>query len=330
MARSSFTPLHRMSRRARRRQELRRRALWAAALLVVLWTFGAGYLWRQWRVTSLAVEQTTQQMEPQQRAEALRLLDCAIEAKHGELSGEASRLAEEARLINPQTPGLDVFIADMLLSQGQIDSVSTAARAALELPGSAARPKLLLALEAWMRRGQTGSVEAGERATQWLREAGEDELANSAVRFFAGDFLRSAGRPAEAQANLLASLYRQHPWDSSTLLAAKLWLALEEAGPAANSGNAAAPGQADETFGPPAVLLKRVLESGEDVAPAVAALPTMFSAKQTEELLSDPALAQAFLNPAQLTSGFLPPHAEFKSLPDRGRPPSGDKAEKQP
>lgn len=328
MARSLSKPFHRMSRRKQRRKETRRRVLWAAVLLSILWAFAAGYLWRQWSVKSFAAEQTMQQATPQQRAEAMRLLDRAIEAKHGELLGEALRLADEARQIDPQTPGLAVFIAEMALSQGQIDAVAAAARAGLQLPGSTARPKLLLALEAWMRRGQTGPAEAGERATQWLSEAGGDELANSSVRFFAGDLFRSTGRPAEAQANLLASLYRQQPWDSATLLATKLWLALEEAGPTANLRTTAATGREGKIYGATAVRLQRVIQSSGDVAPAVAALQTIFSTKQTAELLSDPALAHALLNSVQLTVGTLLPHAESKSLHDNEAPPPEENAER--
>lgn len=291
MHRSSSIPPHRQSRRAQRRQKMRRLALVAVVSLITMWAFGAGYLWRQLRAKSETAETTSEQVIPQERAQALELLDLAVTARHGELTNEAVRLALDARRVDPTVPGAALFLAEMSLRAGDAEGVNAAAKEALAQEIYAADARLLLALNAWMLRGQTGTEDAGRSSSHLLAEASEAELANNQVRFFAGDVLRAIGRPGEAHSSLIGSLHRQGPWDSTSLLAAKLWLALEEAGPKAQSAAALATGREGENCGATAVQLQRAIREQSDTAQFASALQSVFTAKQIAELSFDPALA---------------------------------------
>lgn len=255
-----------------------------------MWAFGAGYLWQQLRAKSAAAGTMTQQTNPEQRAQALELLDRAVAARHEELTNEASRLASDAQRLDPGVPGAALFLAEISLSAGDAEGVNAAAQKALAQEIYAADARLLLALVAWMLRGRTSAEEAGASSTQLLSEASDAELANSQVRFFAGDVLRAIGRNAEAHASLIGSLHRQGPWDSAALLAAKLWLALEESGPDARSGAALATGREGEIYGAKAVQIKRAIREQADAVRSVSSLQSVFTAKQVAELSSDPAL----------------------------------------
>lgn len=319
MPRSSSIPLHRRSRRARRSPKMRRLAWVAVALLITLWAFGGGYLWRQLRTKSAAAGKTTEQAVPEQRAQALELLDRAVTARHGELTNEAVRLALDAQRLDADVPGAALFLAEMSLRAGDAEGLNAAANEALTQENSSADAQLLLALSAWMLRGQRGSEDAGRASTQLLAEAAEAELANNQVRFFAGDLLRAIGQPAEAHANLLGSLFRQAPWDSTALLVAKLWLALEEAGPdvqagaADRSGVALDTGPEGEIYGAAAVRLKELLDRGTGTAASLDELRTVLTAKQASLLLGDPAMGAAGTAANKGDRGLLPPFAKAVS-----------------
>lgn len=256
---------------------------------------------------SFTTEQTEQQTTLEQRAEALRLLDRAIEAKHGELLGEALRLAQEARQIDPRSPGVDVFIGELAFAGGQIDVMGSAARSALQQQPASASGKLLLALHAWILGGQTANAEPRVAAAELLKDAAADELSNGAVRFFAGDFLRSVGRPAEAHGELLGSLYRQHPWHSAAIISAKLSLAFEEAGPLIKPSSASLVSAEGESVGNLSVALYRAIRGSGDISAAGSALQSILTHKQFGLLISDPALSPASETLSGSNSGFFVP-----------------------
>jgi hypothetical protein len=273
-----------------RRQKIRRLAWVAVGSLITVLAFGGGYLWRHLRDKGADVEATAERASPQQRAQALDLLDRAVAARHGELTNEAVRLAIDARRLNPVAPGAALFLAETSLRQRDYVNADAAAREALRHPQYHAGANIILALGEWMRRGERGTEAAGATSTQLLLEAAESELASGAVRFLAGDLLRAIGRPAEAHANSVASLYRQQGWNSAAVLTAKLWLALEEAGPLAKSGAALAVGREGEIFGASAVQLQRAIREKRDLSLAIMALQSVFTAKQLAYLSSDSAL----------------------------------------
>lgn len=277
-----------------------RRLAWIAVVsLITLWAFGAGYLWRQLRTKSAAAEPTTEQAIPQQQAQAFAVLDRAVRAWHEGLTNEAWRLAKDAQRVDPTVPGAALLQAEMSLLASDTEGVSIAANEALAQETYAADARLLLALNAWMLRGKTGTEDAGRSATRFLAEASEAELANNQVRFFASDLLRAIGRPGEAHASLMGSLHRQGPWDSISLLTAKLWLTLQEAGPKAKSGAALATGREGEIFGASAVQLLGAIREKRDAAAPAGALQSVFTAKQIALLSSDYALATGFSAAAQ-------------------------------
>jgi hypothetical protein len=295
---------------------------WVSLVLVIL-AFAAGLVWQKVRLQRQADDGAADAIGPVQRVRALGLLDSAVEAKNGQLWSEAARLAVEARQTDPTAPGVDIFLGELALEQGDTDTVGSAAQAALQRDPASASAKLLLALKAWMLRGQTGSTEAGAVATQMLQEAAADEMSNGAVRFFAGDFLRAIGRSAEAHANLLGGLHRQHPWHSAAMIAAKLQLAVHDAGPSASLGSAAFAGPEVERFGLSAGAFLRAARGTGDAAGAASALRRIFTAKQIALLFSDPALAK---QPAALVGPSLELSVPFGGLAppadqDRAAPP---------
>jgi hypothetical protein len=286
---------HRRSQRRSKRRGRRHdlvtlftRLAWIAAVLVPLASFAVGFAWRK---QALDRESHTAPLEAtaETKAEALRLLDRAVEAKHSQLWSEATRLALHSRKVNPATPGVDVLVAELALDQGQFEVLGAAARAALRREPTSANAKLLLALEAWILRGQTSASEAGAAATQLLREAATDELSNGAVRFFAGDFLRETGHPSEAHTNLLGGLHRQHPWHSAAVIIAKLGWATESAGSTAKVGSALHAVRDAKYFNLSAAALLEAIVNRDDAA--VAALYETFTPKQIYVLSSDPAMS---------------------------------------
>jgi len=286
---------------------MRRLAGVAVVSLLILWALGAGFLWQTWKAKIAATKQSAPQTNAEQRVEARALLDRAVTARFGELTNEAMRLASEARRIDPNLPSAALFFAELSLRGGKTDNAEAAAKEALRREAHAANARLLLALNAWMLRGQTGTESAGKTAVQLLAEASEAELANNHVRFFAGDLLRAIGRPGEAHLSLLGSLYRQAPWDSSTLLLAKLWLALEEAGPSEESGTALATGPEGALYGAAAARLQRAFRGGDVTISAFDGLQTLFTAKQTAVLLSDSAMGAVPLIYTQNPDRLFPP-----------------------
>lgn len=304
MHRSSSIPPHRQSRRAQRRQKVRRLALVAVVSLITLWAFGAGYLWWQLKAKSAAAETPTEQTDPKQRAQALELLDRAVEARHAELDNEAVRLAVQARTLDPDVPGADLFAAEMALRQNNTGMAEAAAREALEQRQYTADAQVILALSGWMLRGQAGADTAGASSLQLLAEAADAELSNVAVRFFAGDLQRAVGRPSEAHQSLLRGLHRQQPWDSFALLVAKLALAIDEAGPRGSSAALLAAGDQADFFASTAIDLR---STGRGSALGAVDPRAFFSAKQLACLALDPALASvAGLSSEKGSVPFLP------------------------
>ncbi len=287
-------------------------AFWCGVGLVCF-AFAAGFAWRNNWFRAESGSEPMQKIGLAQRGEALGLLDRAIEAKYNELWTEATRLAFEARETDPATPGVDIFIGEMALERDDINVMGSAARAALRRQPASANAKLLLALQAWVLRGQTGATEAGTAAAQTLQEAATDELSNGPVRFFAGDFLRAIGRPAEAHANLLGSLYRLHAWQSAALIAAKFSLALEEAPSSVAPISAALSDPHVERFGASSADLHRAIANDGAVSPAVSALRSFYTAKQIEVLARDPAFSAVSIISEPAIGSIMP-------FSDIGRP----------
>jgi tetratricopeptide (TPR) repeat protein len=260
--------------------------------------FSRGKDWSQATTESAAIESVTEE----QRAAARVLLERAVQARHAELNDEALRLAVEARNIDPDVPGAALLAAEMALSQGDTEIAVAAAKEALEQAQYAADALLILALNAWRMRGQSGVDAADAASTQLLTGAADAELSNGAVRFFAGDLQRAIGRPDEAHRSLLGGLYRQEPWQSAALLTAKLALSIDQAG---GAGSAALldVGEEAEVFGASATALGRAQR--ESVDRARSAVCGIFTHKHLEILARDPLLTAALVRD-QKKPPFLP------------------------
>lgn len=306
----------RSARYAARRRALVSRAISFAAAIFLVLALAAGFAWGKGWISKQTDAPAGQPATPAQRAEARQLLDRAIEARHAELSNEAMRLAMEAKSIDPDVPGADLFAAEMALREGNSQVAEAAARQALKQTQCAADAQLILALNAWMLRGQTGLDSAGAASQQLLAEAAEAELSNGAVRFFAGDLQRATGRTAEAHRSLLGGLYRQEVWHSAALLTAKLALTVDEAD---GAGGAAllVVGKESEKFGTVAAALGRSSNAGVDTGAADAAR-AIFTRKHLDRLAGDPVLSASAA--AKQEPGVFLPFGELTPPTVEGEP----------
>jgi hypothetical protein len=294
---------YRSTRRAARRRERRTRFAVRAGTFFLVLALAAGFVWGKgwWRTTTEIAP--AEAVTPEQRAEARLLLERAVQARHAELTNEAVRLAVEARNIDPDVPGAALFAAEMALRQGDAEIAGAAALEALKQAQYAADARLILALNAWMRRGESGVDAAGSASTQLLSEAANEELSNGAVRFFAGDLQRAIGRSGEAHRSLLGGLYRQETWHSAALLTAKLALSIDQAG---GAGSAALldVGEESEVFGTTAAALGRAQSEEAETTAAATAVRGAFARKHLEILASEPTLVAA--SPGREQTPFVP------------------------
>lgn len=184
---------------------------------------------------------------PEQRAEAYRLFDEAVRARHEERLQGAYNAVNEARRLDPDLPGVDLFVGEIAWEQREADTVRRAAREALSRGHNVSSAKLLLALEKWMSRTPQDTVAAGASVTEMLTEAADSSPSNASAPFFHGEVSRLLGDPATAHRKLLGALYRQAPWQSASLLDSKLQIAVAEAVELERPASAPAPGLAAQT-----------------------------------------------------------------------------------
>jgi len=225
------------SRRARAARLEARRQQKLTAFFVVVGTlaiiaaFAGGFAW--WSGSWFAGTDskiTAEALDPVEREEAARLIDEAVTARFEQNPVAAIAVVRRALDIHPEVRGADILVGEIALESGEMDVLAEAARRALARGDNPSDAKLLLALHAWLLRGQAGATDSGLAATQLLLEASDEKLSNGATRFFAGDLSRVAGLPRDAHVNLLASLHRQHAWHSVDLLTFKMRLAQQETG----------------------------------------------------------------------------------------------------
>ena len=229
MCSRSIRTSHRHSRRAERRKRVVRTAAWAASVVVVIGAFVGGLVWRLSKIESAAAELAPPESSDAQRAEALRLLDEAVRARHEERTQGAANAAMAARRADPQLRGVDVLVGEIALEQKDPETLRHAVKLALERGDSESSSLLLAAIEAWMRRGEKGTDKAGQSAEQFLSDAAQAEPSNAAVYFFHGELSRLLGDGRKAHRYLLAAVRRQQPWRSAALLEIKSHLAALEA-----------------------------------------------------------------------------------------------------
>lgn len=277
----------RNSRRAQRRLQVRRIVFVSVAVLMILWTFGAGYLWRKFQTKEPADEVVLAEATGEQRAEALRLLDEGVRARFEERWQGALNSISAARRADPKVSGVDILVGEIALEQKDPETLRRATERSLETGENEAAAKLLRALETWMKRGEKGVDQAGLLAGQYLAEAAESEPSNAAVRFFHGELSRLLGDGKEAHRHLRGALYRQTPWHSSAMLEVKTQIAAREASDAGRPVVADVPTVQAES----ALALFDAVRSGGSTTSARANLHVITSALQSLNLLEDAALA---------------------------------------
>lgn len=279
-------PAHHLSRRALRRQAFRRNIFLAVSSLLVLWSFGAGWLWQEWRAKRASAGTDLTPATADERREAMRLLDEAVRARHEERLQGAMNALNAARRADPKLGSIDILVGEIALEQKDTETLRHATDAALRSGEQEAPAKLLRALETWLKRGEKGVEWAGPQAKQYLAEASESEPSAAAPYFFGGELHRLLGDGAKAHRDLVSALHRQVPWRSSALLEAKMQLAAREA---ADEGKIV-------TIGPPdaqaeALLdFRQALVAGRGVAPDAADLFAVMPVLQLAALADDVAL----------------------------------------
>jgi hypothetical protein len=197
-------------------------------LSAVLWltVFLGGWAWSWWKSAQadsdgLDVVSSGDLLE--MRAEAMRLLDEAVELRHEKRFDEAMIAARRAREVDPQLPSLDLLLAELAFQLGDTLVFHKFAQTATNLPASESGAKLLLALEHWRKRvvEGRGDDESGKTSADMLAEASSAQPSMDVTWFFRGDLLRRIGQPAAAHHALLASMHRQHPWRSAEVIGVK-------------------------------------------------------------------------------------------------------------
>lgn len=279
----------RISSRALHRRRMRRLLLAAVAALMMLWSFGAGYLWHKIRTREPAEGAVPAGATAEQRAEAMRLLDEGVRARFEERWQGALNAISAARREDPNARGINILIGEIALEQKEPEALRLASERSLKTGENEVAAKLLKAVETWMRRGEKGVDQAGSLAGQYLAEAAESEPSNAAVRFFHGELSRLLGDGEEARRHLRAALYRQTPWQSAALLGVKMQIAAREA---SNAGKLVVV-EAPTAQAQAALALLEAVRSHGSTSLARAALFVIVPALQFCELLGDPALADA-------------------------------------
>lgn len=282
-----FSP--RNSPRALRRRRMRRLVFAAVAALVVLWSFGAGYLWRKFRTKEPAPGEVPAVATAEQRAEAVRLLDEGVRARFEERWQGVLNVIPAARRADPKVRGIDILIGEIALEQKDPETLRRATERSLKTGENEAAAKLLRAVETWMKRGELGVDQAGALAGQYLSEAAESEPSNAAVRFFHGELSRLLGDGKGAHSHLRGALYRQTPWHSSALLKVKMQMAAREASDAGRPVVVEAPNAQAEV----ALALLDTVRRGGSTASARANFFVITPALQSCELLEEATLAEA-------------------------------------
>lgn len=205
-----------------RAKRARRRVLTAIALAVIAASFFAGFGFVKFRAfASRATHPGDAETPP--NAQAMELLDRAVQAKSEERYDDAVRLAAQARGADPNLRGVDVLVAELAMKQQRPDIVEQASRSALKRGHDLATANLLLALNAWKLRAQPGAVaDPAQSAMRQTAEVCADAPFEGDAYFFLGEMHRTLGQLALSHANFLSALHRMAPWSSSSILKAKM------------------------------------------------------------------------------------------------------------
>lgn len=285
----NFSRVPRRSRRSLRREERRRRIfLIGLSLLVVLGSLMAGYLWKNYDLRRLALAEKANGASAEEQAEALRLVNEAVEAVYeGRLTGALNAIAS-AQEEDPNVLGADILMGGLALSRRDSAEVERLSHGILARGGSeVAQAKLLLGLNSWFSRDVKSGLNqsVANLAQLTLAEAASDELSSYEIWRWRGYLGRATGLSSDVQNAYIGAVHRHQPWTSAEVIAAKMQLAAWESG--------RSPGLWETSGGQALSALKTASVTSEDTTPALRALVASVSASQAMWLLSDPGLASS-------------------------------------
>jgi hypothetical protein len=247
-------PHHRQSRRSLQKQAVLRRAAWAFSIVLCLGAFVGGFVFQRHKPSEQAAAQVVApQVPPEQKAQALRLMDEAVRARHEDRTDEALRIAQRARAVDPSVRGVDILSGLIAIESPDHEKrrdARLAANQALDRGEDTAGARLILALGAWQE--QDGESVAGftakTRALRLISEAVEAFPSEPALHFFWSQMLASSGQLRDAQRKTSDSLRSLQPWDSSVLIARKASFASSDAAAQHNPSENSTSPQKDTTW----------------------------------------------------------------------------------
>ncbi len=225
------------------------------------------------------------------REKALRFADEAARHAYADNWRDAYISAARARHANPEIPGMELMVAQMLFNAGHPAAAASYARIAQERGDSPSATALVLGLEAWSLRGADtlSFANAGLVSRLWLEHAAGETLSDGAPRFFLAEIGRMAGRSEPAR--MTQALHRFQPWESAVILDAKMHLAAGEAGAEFNAAHLGRGLRLDSS--PQARVvndLQRSLPREASFAEAKRRLVAVFTLRQADMILADGAL----------------------------------------
>jgi hypothetical protein len=259
--------------------------------VVIAFAFLSGYWWRpgqEKRSAESPVGVAT--TEEGRRVEALQFFDEAVRARYEQRWPSAMEALDEAWRADAALQGVQVLAGQIGLERRDTSMLGRAARAALQRGENASSANLLLAVEAWMQKGELGAAKAGESAKQHLLSAVESEPSNAAAFFFLGELSRLLGENSAAHASLRGALHRQEAWTSSAVLGVKMQIAATEA---AEAGQKMAGPPMSDPQGKALLCVRAALLDESGLGEAVGRLVEVASSLQCFMLLKDVATAGA-------------------------------------
>ena len=304
------------SRRSKRAQRRRRRWRMAAGVVAAIFltaSAAAGFWWQKNKIEQAGeVAAPVSAVTPEQKAEALRLIDEAVAAKHEGRVQSAINAAQRARSVDPEVHGVDILLGEMAFEAQEPQSVERAAREALRRNDNIADAKLLLALATWMQREGMGknATTAAQSALQYLDEATADEASNAPVFFFRGELARMTGGNSErAQRALLGAVHRMQPWFSTAYLSAQRYAAAVARGGAVEL--------ATEPVGQALVDLDSSTNPAGDRSQVIGSLARSMTITQVKQLSQDYGMSPEYLQVAGDESVEIVPYGAIQA-PDPG------------
>lgn len=305
-------------RRSSRKQRARRRIYWAAGVFALLAFFWAGVLWSGRRENVME----TSQVNLEALGMSVRSMDEAVEAMHLGNFAEARLLAADARRAHPEIAGSYLIEGEAALAEEGLDPDSRHAlvEQAISEGHLSGRARQLQANHL-LRGDRDEQVAPGKRpemALEALRAGMQEDPVAHEPRVRAGEMhSRFPQTLPRAQEAFSEALYRLQPWQSSTVIQAKMQVTVDEVG-----RKLVLPGgeefQAPRTpQGSALAAVRRAVRAGADPVEALRELQRFVPESMFAEILNDPSLLSSVTPPtlevAQKTQPSMLPHASVKA-----------------